>query len=209
MGVTGSDSLRVAGLSRLTRVSVPTIKFYLRSGLLHAGERTGPNQMRYDESHVRRLRVIRALIDHGGLSVAAVAELVGGPGERTVPRVLDTIAQRTSTVDATGAARARWRDRLDAVLAQDDRRIDEDNPAAEEIVDVLVGMEVAGHAPDDALLAAYLRAGETVAAAEADRVRGAGQTRECAERLVVSIVLGAAALVAARRLGHDLVRPRD
>ena len=36
--------MRVAELSRRTDVSVASIKYYLREGLLPAGERTGPNQ---------------------------------------------------------------------------------------------------------------------------------------------------------------------
>ncbi|WP_329792087.1 MerR family transcriptional regulator [Lentzea sp. DG1S-22] len=207
MGVTG-DGLRIAGLSGLTQVSIPTIKFYLRSGLLHPGRRTGPNQMRYDESHVRRLRVVRALVDRGGLPVAAVAELVGGSVDVRVPDVLTAIS-RTGAPDATtpgslGEARAKWRDRVDEVLAKDGREVADDNAAAAELAGVLASLELAGHAPDDALLEAYLRAGAAVAAAEADQARGAGATRECAERLLVSIVLGAVALTAARRLGHDL-----
>ena len=47
--------MRIAELSRRSGVSVPTIKYYLREGLLAAGERTGPNQARYDEAHLRRL----------------------------------------------------------------------------------------------------------------------------------------------------------
>ncbi|WP_394618790.1 MerR family transcriptional regulator [Lentzea sp. JNUCC 0626] len=206
MGVTGGG-LRMAGLSGLTQVSIPTIKFYLRAGLLHPGRRTGPKQMRYDESHVRRLRVVRALVDRGGLSIAAVAELVGGSGDVSVPDVLTTIS-RTTAPEATppdvGEVRAKWRDRVDEVLARDGRKVADDNAAATELAEVLAGLELAGHAPDDALLETYLRAGAAVAAAEADQARGAGATRECAERLLVSVVLGTVALAAARRLGHDL-----
>jgi len=203
MGGVSTGGLRIAGLSSLTRVSIPTIKFYLRSGLLHAGRRTGPNQTRYDESHVRRLRVVRALIDRGGLSVAAVAELVGGGG-RSVPDVLTAIS-RDTPAEADEQARAKWRDRVGEVLARDGRRVADDNAAAAELAGLLAGLELAGHAPDDALLEAYLRAGAAVAAAEADQARDAGGSRECAERLLVSVVLGTVALTAARRLGHDLM----
>ncbi|MFC9487519.1 MerR family transcriptional regulator, partial [Streptomyces hydrogenans] len=68
--------MRIGELSRRTGVSVPTIKFYVREGLLPAGRLTSPNQAAYDETHVRRLRLIRALMDVGGLSVAAVREVI-------------------------------------------------------------------------------------------------------------------------------------
>jgi DNA-binding transcriptional MerR regulator len=54
--------MRMAELSRASGIPVATIKFYLREQLLPAGERTGPNQSRYGEEHLRRLRLIRGLL---------------------------------------------------------------------------------------------------------------------------------------------------
>lgn len=67
----------MAALSKTTGVPVPTIKFYLREGLLPAGQRTSPNQSQYDESHVHRLALIRGLTEVGGLTLAAVADILG------------------------------------------------------------------------------------------------------------------------------------
>lgn len=39
--------------------------------LLTAGDRTSPNQVQYADEHVRRPRLIRALVEIGGLSVSA------------------------------------------------------------------------------------------------------------------------------------------
>jgi DNA-binding transcriptional MerR regulator len=64
--------LKVSELSRASTVSIPSIKYYLREGLLHSGASTANNQAEYDEDHVRRLRLIRALIDIGGLPIAGV-----------------------------------------------------------------------------------------------------------------------------------------
>ncbi len=68
--------MRMSGLSAATGVPVATIKYYLREGLLHQGERTGATQALYDESHVARLRLIRALLTVGGLTVAAVRDVL-------------------------------------------------------------------------------------------------------------------------------------
>lgn len=202
--------MRVGDLSRRSKVSIPTIKFYLRSGLLHAGERTGPNQTRYDESHVRRLRMIRILIDVGGLSVASVAELTGDRDRRTPspPWVLGVASRRSHTAGAVGDEESRTRSHRRLVEAFDacGWQIGEGNAAVDELVSVLVGMELAGHPLGDEVLAAYLRAAGIVADAEADQIADAGVTADCAERAVVSIVLGAVALVAVRRLAHDVIR---
>src|SRR6478735_2327031 len=76
--------MRMKELSEASGVPVATIKFYLRERLLPAGERTHPNQSRYTVAHLRRIRLIRALIDVGGLSVA---------GARGVTAVLDLPGQ--------------------------------------------------------------------------------------------------------------------
>lgn len=61
--------MRISELSAQTGVTVPTIKYYLREGLLPEGERSAPTQAAYGEVHVERLRVIRALLD-SGVSIA-------------------------------------------------------------------------------------------------------------------------------------------
>lgn len=50
---------------------------YLREGLLPPGERIEANQARYSDEHVRRLRLIQALMRLGGLSVAAARDVLG------------------------------------------------------------------------------------------------------------------------------------
>lgn len=82
----------MAELSRRSGVSVASIKFYAREGLLPPGAQTATNQAVYEDHHLRRLRLIRALIDVGGLPVA------------TVRNTLATIDdESTSLHDAFGA----------------------------------------------------------------------------------------------------------
>jgi DNA-binding transcriptional MerR regulator len=68
--------MRISVLASQTGVPVATIKFYLRENLLHEGVRTAATQAQYDESHVARLRLIRALLGPGGLSVAAAHRVI-------------------------------------------------------------------------------------------------------------------------------------
>ena len=69
--------MRISALSAQTGIPVATIKFYLRENLLHEGIRTAATQAQYDESHVARLRLIRALLGPGGLSIAAAHRVIG------------------------------------------------------------------------------------------------------------------------------------
>jgi len=68
--------MRISELSSETGMPVATIKFYLREKLLHDGVRTAATQAQYDQTHVARLRLIRALLGPGGLSVAAAHQVI-------------------------------------------------------------------------------------------------------------------------------------
>jgi DNA-binding transcriptional MerR regulator len=68
--------VQVSELSRATGVPVATIKYYLREGLLPPGTPTSATRSTYDERHVDRLRLIRALVDVGRLPIAQVRAVV-------------------------------------------------------------------------------------------------------------------------------------
>src|SRR5215218_9536808 len=68
--------MRISELSRESGVPVATIKYYLREGLLPAGTPTSATSAWYDERHVDRLNLIRALVDVGRLPIARVREVV-------------------------------------------------------------------------------------------------------------------------------------
>ena len=65
--------MKVSELSERSGVPLPTIKFYIREGLLPSGQRTGRNQADYSEEHLERLTLIRALREDAELGVAAIA----------------------------------------------------------------------------------------------------------------------------------------
>jgi DNA-binding transcriptional MerR regulator len=68
--------MRISDLSQASDVPVATIKYYLREQLLPEGRRTSATQAQYDETHLSRLRLIRALLGAGGLSVARAREVL-------------------------------------------------------------------------------------------------------------------------------------
>lgn len=65
--------MKVSELSQRSGVPLPTIKFYIREGLLSPGLRTAKNQAEYGASHLERLALIRALRDDAGLGVETIA----------------------------------------------------------------------------------------------------------------------------------------
>lgn len=68
--------MRISALAARSGVPVGTIKYYLREGLVPPGRQTSRTTAEYDESHVERLRLVRALTDTGGLGIAAVRRVV-------------------------------------------------------------------------------------------------------------------------------------
>ncbi|WEH34186.1 MerR family transcriptional regulator [Streptomyces sp. AM 4-1-1] len=68
--------MRISELSRRSGVPVATIKYYIREGMLPPGRATSATQAEYGDQHVRRLRLVRALIGVRGLSVSATREVL-------------------------------------------------------------------------------------------------------------------------------------
>ena len=66
----------VSELADRADVPLATVKYYLREGLLPPGEVVGPRRAEYDEAHLRRLRVLRALREVGGAPVSALQVIV-------------------------------------------------------------------------------------------------------------------------------------
>jgi len=83
--------MRISALSARTEVPVGTIKYYLREGLLAPGRQTSRTTAEYDEEHVERIRLVRALTDAGGLGIAAVRRIVGVL-DAPAPARLDVLA---------------------------------------------------------------------------------------------------------------------
>lgn len=77
--------MRIGDLAKTTGVPVATLKFYLREGLLPAGTPTAVNQAEYDDVHVRRVKLVRALLHLGGLSIADAQRVLAAVDDETMP----------------------------------------------------------------------------------------------------------------------------
>jgi DNA-binding transcriptional MerR regulator len=195
--------MRIGEFSKRSGVPVSTIKYYLREGLLPAGERTGPNQARYDDGHLRRLKLVRALVDVGGLSIAAVREVLGAVdgSEEPLHDVLG-LAQRSITtapaVERDEVAEQQARE----FLAARGWMCSDDNPALRSIVAVLTTARELGHDHFLDQLSAYTEPCRDVARSDVEYVLRRSSVEDAVEGLVVGTVLGDRALAAMRRLAQ-------
>ena len=80
--------MRLAQLSERSGVSTATIKYYLREGLLPPGHQINATTADYDEEHLRRLRLVRAMIQVGRVQVATVREVLGHVDDDSLPRAI-------------------------------------------------------------------------------------------------------------------------
>ncbi|MFB6507838.1 MULTISPECIES: MerR family transcriptional regulator [unclassified Streptomyces] len=198
--------MRIGELSRRSGVPVPTIKYYVREGLLPAGQLTSPNQASYDDGHERRLRLIRALLDVGGLSLAAIGDVlrVVDDPERPVHKVLGFAAKRLAQPagDDPGPELDDARDEVAELVERRGWRADAAGPAGESLAEVIVALRRAGHGGFVELLDAYAAAAEPVARADLDYVGRRVAREDLVESVVVGTVLGEAMFGALRRLAH-------
>lgn len=68
--------MRISELAERTGVPVPTLKYYLREGLLPAGQAQGRTRAAYADTHVERVRLIRALVEGAAMPIASVRAVV-------------------------------------------------------------------------------------------------------------------------------------
>ncbi|MGY6498142.1 MAG: MerR family transcriptional regulator [Microcella sp.] len=211
-------------LSETTGVAVPTLKYYLREGLLHAGERTSPNQARYDESHIDRVRLIRALIDVGGLPIARAAEVVSaietpgmplssrfGIAQRAVTeRALPDEVRDGATVDPYGPlpTRTEGETLVAELCAARGWSVHANNPGLAMAARVLDAYATLGQRRLMAVVDAYADAADRVASADLAAVDAAGaETRgdltAMTDVVIVGTVLGDTLLAGLRRIAQE------
>ncbi len=193
--------MRISDLSRRAGLPVATVKYYLREGLLHPGTATAATQATYGDGHLRRLRLIRALTDIGGLSlrqVHAVIDAIGEADPLGAVHALDARFDADAGSDR-GTADAEVDRFVDGELGW---KVAADAPARRLLADALVAMRRSGRQVDVAILRPYARAAGWLVTEdlEAEDV-SAGPDRS--ERAVIATLAADAASIALRHLARE------
>lgn len=185
---------------------MPTIKYYLREGLLPVGVLTSPNQAHYDDEHLRRLRLVRALVDVGGLSIAAVREVLAAVDTRD-DSLHNKLGAVQEAISQPGSAE------LDP-LAVEDVQAFFARQGYTECVDVtesnvthmlaaaLSAARSVGHDHFRELLDPYLDGLKIIAQADVDYVARQGAADDIIEGMVIGTLIGDTVIKAVRRLAH-------
>jgi len=203
--------VRIAELSRVTGVAVPTIKYYVREGLLPAGDRTNWNQVSYDAAHARRLTLIRTLVDVGGLSIAATRAVLDHLGARDTTLFgaigkahYATMPPRSEPTEAGLAERtARANGEVTALIERLGWRVNDDNPARQVLADVITRLRDLGQEDLLGLLDRYADLAGQVAADDIGVVMRREDPDGLVEAIVTWTVLGDTVFGALRRLAQE------
>ncbi|MGB4777230.1 MerR family transcriptional regulator [Microbacterium sp.] len=207
--------MRMAELARRSGLGVPTIKYYLREGLLDPGRLTSVNQAVYDTAHLERLRLIRALSKVAKLPLNTIREVVqaidAGPSALDAMAVTqDALVGNVAAEDLNEDATAQ----LNRVIHARGWRCQHGSPAHLAAVRAVTEMNaedltvLAGHLDD------YAQAADAVGRIDVHAVAQASTLDETIRGVVLGSILrrpllDALVLLAQQHYANELATPVD
>lgn len=212
------ERMRISELSRRSGVPVATIKYYRREGLLPEGRALNPTTVEYGEEHIQRLRLIRSLIQLGGLSVARTREVL-----EAVDRPLDAFetlgvvhhalpVPSAETNDKKGGEREGVADegvfggastRVEALIENMGWQISDASPHRPALAESLAALSRLGTDYTAADLIPYARLATATADLDFAQFEGIEDRISLAERAVVLTVLFEPVVRLLRRLAQE------
>jgi DNA-binding transcriptional MerR regulator len=195
-------------LSEASGVPIPTIKYYLREGLLDRGELAAANRATYAAAHLHRLRLIRALTEVGGLPLAAVRRVVAAVDDpaRETHEVLGVAHRALAQPPADPAAEdvAAARSEVDDYLAGLGWEAGDDAPDRDQLAAALATLRRLGRTVDTSAFDQYASLAHQLAEFEVDQVRSGDRDQTAmVESAVIGTVIYERILVALRRLAQE------
>jgi DNA-binding transcriptional MerR regulator len=204
--------VRISTLAERTGVPVATLKYYLREGLLPPGAATARTQAQYDETHVERVRLVRALTESASLSLAGVRQVLAALddppaswhellGAAQHALLLDEDRRAGGSRPAHDGEPDQWVRRATRLAMSRGWHCEEDDALVVRLADQLRAADAAGVVFTDDLLDAYAQGCETIAAADVASVpEGAAAAMR---QVVVGTLLADPLILTMRRLAQQ------
>ncbi|MFC4502079.1 MULTISPECIES: MerR family transcriptional regulator [Streptomyces] len=206
--------MRLAELSKRSGVATATIKYYLREGLLPPGRQVNMTTAEYDEEHLRRLRLVRAMIQVGRIPVATVREVLGHVDDDSLGRTvrlgaalwaLPQVPEPDAEDEHMGAAQTEADELLHTLGWANARMLTTISPAYRSLVVAVAALRRVGYDWDAELLVSYARLMHRAAVLDLDFV----ETRESEAERVETAVLGAVLVEPILRALHRLAQEEE
>ncbi|MDO7883319.1 MerR family transcriptional regulator [Salinibacterium soli] len=198
--------MRISELCDVSGVPLPSIKYYLREGLLPPGERTAANQADYGQQHVQRLKLVRALLEVGGLPVATAQRVIQAIDDDELPLTYVFGVAQYAISDGRVFDEVESGAGLETVDDLVDERgwtVSADNPGRFGAARVLDALDSLGHGHIAEYLPQYAEAAETIARADLATLGHHDDRADMAENVVVGTVLGDTLIQSLRRLAQE------
>lgn len=199
--------MRISELSARSGVPIPRIKYYIREGLVARASMTEDTPGGYGEDHLHRVRLIRAMVTIGGMSIAA-ARAVLAELDSPTPQVPEALGQAMLGINDRPEAgetenRARASAIVDDLIAERRWNLAEDEPARDALLTAVETMIETGHAEMLGHLDVYAEAADRIADADMASLAAADSPAAIVEKSVVGTVLGEIFIDSMRRLAHS------
>ncbi|TDC40370.1 MerR family transcriptional regulator [Micromonospora sp. 15K316] len=205
----GGIRLKIVELSRRAELPVPTIKFYLREGLLPPGRSApGRRHLDYDERHVSRLMLIRTMTAVGRMSLASVREVLHAIDSRGLPIaglcavINDALFAEDPSLlampERQGAAA-----RIDSFIDMLGWRVADDSPGRHTLARVLTALERLTGDADVGVFAPYAEAAMCLTALEVASLSSSVEPDNDRATVIARVVLLEAGMAALRRLARE------
>jgi DNA-binding transcriptional MerR regulator len=200
--------VRISELADATGVSVATIKYYLREGLLPAAEKRAERLAEYDDRHVRRLHLIKLLREVGDIPIEGLKRLVE-VSERTDVPVHGLFAAAADALAATPPPAGRLRPTTRAIADQlissaGWTNVRPDSPDRENLaatLELIASYDT--HPRDPAEIEPYVRVADQIARYELGHLDDAKDRVGLLEEMVVGQVVYGQVLATLRRLAEE------
>ncbi|WP_328479541.1 MerR family transcriptional regulator [Streptomyces sp. NBC_00377] len=204
--------MRLSELSERSGVSTATIKYYLREGLVPPGRQINATTAEYDEEHLRRLRLVRAMIQVGKLPVATVREILGHVDDDSLGRTmrlgaalwaLPQVPEPDAEDEYVRAARQEADELLRTLGWSNARLLTSLSPAYRSLVVEVAAMRRLGYDWNAELLVSYARLMHRAAVLDLDFVESRESEAERIEAAVLGAILVDPMLQALHRLAQE------
>lgn len=195
--------MRISELAQATGVPVHTLKFYLREGVLMPGVATSRTRAEYGPEHVERVRLVRGLVEYGGVSVEGVRSIVHAL-ESPPPSRPELLGVAHATLPA-GPTRGGVTAEVAALVDDLGWRVWREGPPMAELSAALEAAREAGVPVSPESLRRYARAMQQVAEVDVDVASRAASPTEALHTVVVGTVMVDPVLVALRRMAQEAV----
>ena len=199
--------MRISELSEQSGVTVATIKYYLREGLLPPGSKVSERHADYSDHHVARLRLLRVLREVGAIPVADLKAIVDAVQNESLSIHQMFGATYDALARSSDAASEHARALAGQVVQQAGwTHVRPDTPALDQLAGLLAVLNDLGWPLDLPNAATYLGLVNAIAAYEVSRLTAADHEADrnaVVQQMVVGQVVFGQLLLSLRRLAHE------